>query len=76
MSFLVAEEATWDHRFHDLDGRELDAGELELSSADQQLVQTSCDAAVGSVPIPLTIPAANANTSGPSVAIDIAASPA
>ena len=31
VSFLVAEEATWDHRFHDLDGREIDGAILDLT---------------------------------------------
>ena len=47
VSFLVAEEATWDHRFHDLDGRELDAGSLNLTRAEIRAVQVSCDGAVG-----------------------------
>jgi len=34
VSFLIAEEATWDHRLHDLDGRE-------------RAVQVCCDAVVG-----------------------------
>lgn len=47
VSFLVAEEATWDHRFHDLEGRELASGELALHPADYQFIQSSCDHAVG-----------------------------
>jgi hypothetical protein len=48
ISFLIAEEATWDHRFHDLDGRELDAASLNLTRAELCAVQVSCDGAVGS----------------------------
>lgn len=48
ISFRIAEEATWDHRFHDLDGREIDADELRLSPVELHSVQVSCDAVVGS----------------------------
>ena len=51
VSFLVAEEATWDHRFHDLDGRELEAASLNLTRAELRAVQVSCDGAVGAEPI-------------------------
>ena len=34
VSFLVAEEATWDHRFHDLEGREIDGANLDLTLAE------------------------------------------
>jgi hypothetical protein len=47
VSCLLAEEATWDHRFHDLDGRELDASSLNLTRAELRAVQVSCDGAVG-----------------------------
>jgi hypothetical protein len=47
VSFLIAEEATWDHRFHDLDCRELDAASLNLTRAELRAVQVSCDGAVG-----------------------------
>jgi hypothetical protein len=48
VSFLLAEEATWDHRFHDLEGREIDVARLDLTLADLSSIQTSCDGAVGS----------------------------
>jgi hypothetical protein len=48
VSFLLAEEATWDHRFHGLDGRELAAEDLRLTPADLRYIQASCDSAVGS----------------------------
>ena len=51
VSFLIAEEATWDHRFHDLDGRELEAPSLNLTRAELRAVQVSCDGAVGAEPI-------------------------
>jgi hypothetical protein len=47
VSFRVAEEATWDHRVHDLDGREIALEELRLTQSDQRQLQTSCDSAVG-----------------------------
>ena len=48
VSFLIAEEATWDHRFHDLDGREIGAASLNLTAAELRSIQASCDGAVGS----------------------------
>jgi hypothetical protein len=48
VSFLLAEEATWDHRFHDLEGREIDVASLDLTPAELRSVQVSCDGAVGS----------------------------
>jgi hypothetical protein len=48
VSFLIAEEATWDHRFHDLEGREIGAGSLNLTAAELCSIQASCDSAVGS----------------------------
>ena len=48
VSFLVAEEATWDHRFHDLEGREIDISLLELTLAELRMIQASCDGAIGS----------------------------
>ena len=48
VSFLVAEEATWDHRFHDLEGREIDIANLELTLAELRTIQASCDGAIGS----------------------------
>lgn len=47
VSFLVAEEATWDHRFHDLDGTEIAAEDLRLSPSHLRYIQASCDSAVG-----------------------------
>lgn len=76
VSFLVAEEATWDHRFHDLDGCEISVGELLLLAADHRLIQASCDRAVGEPPINLAMPAANGNGSAQSMPVDAAASPA
>jgi hypothetical protein len=49
VSFLIAEEATWDHRFHDFDSREVAAEDLHLTASDLQYIQASCDAAVGSL---------------------------
>jgi hypothetical protein len=49
VSFRIAEEATWDHRYHDLQGTELSAVELGLHVSDISRIQASCDAAVGSV---------------------------
>ena len=49
VSFRIAEEATWDHRYHDLQGTELSATELGLHVSDISRIQASCDAAVGSV---------------------------
>ena len=48
VSFLVAEEATWDHRFHDLEGREIGVAGLNLTLAELRAIQASCDGAVGS----------------------------
>jgi hypothetical protein len=48
VSFLLAEEATWDHRFHDLEGREIDVACLDLTLAELRSIQASCDGAVGS----------------------------
>jgi hypothetical protein len=48
VSFLVAEEATWNHRFHDLEGREIDIANLNLTLAELRAIQTSCDGAIGS----------------------------
>jgi hypothetical protein len=47
VSFRIAEEATWDHRLHDLDGRELGAPGPHLTRAELHAVQVSCDGAVG-----------------------------
>lgn len=48
VSFLLAEEATWDHRFHGLDGRQFAAEDLRLTASDLRYIQASCDSAVGS----------------------------
>ncbi len=50
VSFLVAEEATWDHRFHDLDGNEIEAGGLNLTRTELRLIQVGCDGAVNAAP--------------------------
>lgn len=47
VSFLIGEEATWDHRFHDLDGREVDGQELRLSPEHKRQLQARCDRSVG-----------------------------
>jgi hypothetical protein len=47
VSFRIAEEATWDHRFHDSQGREISADELTLLPADHLFIQSRCDSAVG-----------------------------
>ncbi len=48
VSFRIAEEATWDHRYHDLKGAEQSAMELGLRVSDISRIQAACDAAVGS----------------------------
>jgi hypothetical protein len=48
VSFLVAEEATWNHHFHDLEGREIDIANLDLTLAELRTIQASCDGAIGS----------------------------
>jgi len=47
VSFRIGEQATWDHRLHGLDGRELAPAELSLSAFHHWFIQMSCDAAVG-----------------------------
>lgn len=47
VSFRIAEEATWDHRFHDTDGREIPGDALDLRLEDHGLIQASCDRVVG-----------------------------
>ena len=47
VSFLIAEEDTWDHRFHDHDGREFDRPSLNLTRDELRAVQVSCDGVVG-----------------------------
>jgi hypothetical protein len=47
VSFFIGEEATWDQRFHDLDGREIPLDGLRLAQADLRYIQESCDGTVG-----------------------------
>jgi len=47
ISFLVAEEATWDHRLHDLDGSEMAEDHASLTRLELRSVQVSCDGIVG-----------------------------
>ena len=49
ISFRVAEEGTWDHRFHDLDGTEINPEDLWLMPYDYLKIQSMCDVRVGSV---------------------------
>jgi hypothetical protein len=74
VSFRIAEEATWDHRFHDLDGTEIEAGELALQAPDYRFIQSSCDHAVGSRAVPLAV-AANNNALIAAATLDQAAGP-
>ncbi len=57
VSFRIGEQATWDHRMHGLDGRELAMAELSLSSFHNWFIQVSCDAAVGAKRISFGAPA-------------------
>lgn len=75
VSFLIAEEATWDHRFHDTDGSEIPVAELALIPADYRFIQSSCDHAVGARNIQLK-QAANANANAPVHLVDAVAGPA
>lgn len=72
VSFLIAEEATWDHRFHDADGSEIPAAELALIPADHRFIQASCDHAVGT----RMRPAANGNAGASIALVDTLAGPA
>jgi hypothetical protein len=45
VSFRVGEEATWDHRFHDLAGKELDPRDLGVTQSELGLIQSMCDIA-------------------------------
>jgi len=47
LSFRIAEEATWDHRFHDLGGNELDPSDLRITQHDFGMIQLICDSVVG-----------------------------
>jgi hypothetical protein len=60
VSFRIAEEATWDHRYHALEGGELSATELGLRVSDISRIQASCDAAVGTVDVSAPQAALNA----------------
>jgi hypothetical protein len=75
VSFLIAEEATWDHRFHDMDGTEIAAEELAFQPPDYRFIQSSCDHAVGSRALRLVV-AANSNAGAPAELADRATSPA
>lgn len=75
VSFRIAEEATWDHRFHDIDGGEIAVDQLELQPVDHRFIQASCDHAVGASNLRLS-PPANGNRAAPFALIGSAASPA
>ena len=47
VSFRISEEGTWDHRFHDCAGREVDPEDLWLAHGDYRFIQSCCDSAVG-----------------------------
>jgi hypothetical protein len=47
VSFQIAEEGTWDHKFHDLAGSEISPDDLWLESDDLPVIQANCDLAVG-----------------------------
>jgi hypothetical protein len=47
VSFQIAEEGTWDHKFHDLAGKEISADDLWLAHGDLSSIQETCDRAVG-----------------------------
>jgi hypothetical protein len=46
VSFQIAEESTWDHRFEDLAGCEIDPEDLWLSHRELLAIQAACDQAV------------------------------
>ena len=75
VSFRIAEEATWDHRFHDPNGQEISAEELTLLPSDQLFIQSRCDNAVGARTIVLNT-FANSNGAGPTLVGSVAADPA
>ena len=75
VSFRIAEEATWDHHFHDLEGGEIALEELELLQVDHRFIQSSCDHAVGNSNLRLS-PPANGNGGAPFALVGTAASPA
>ena len=49
ISFQIAEEGTWDHKFHDLAGNEINPNDLWLAHGDLSSIQATCDRAVGRV---------------------------
>ena len=53
ISFQIAEEGTWDHKFHDLAGNEINPNDLWLAHGDLSSIQSTCDRAVGRVLEPL-----------------------
>jgi len=56
VTFRLAEEATWDHCFHELDGRLIDVADLDLAPADHAHIQECCDASVGKSFVVATVP--------------------
>jgi hypothetical protein len=46
VSFQIAEEGSWDHRFEDLTGGEIDPEDLWLSHRELLAIQEACDQAV------------------------------
>jgi len=58
VSFQIAEEGTWDHKFHDLAGSEISPDDLWLASGDLSSIQSTCDRAVGRILTPIAETAA------------------
>jgi hypothetical protein len=58
VSFQIAEEGTWDHKFHDLAGNEICADDPWLAHGDLSSIQSTCDQAVGRMLKPLVETAA------------------
>jgi hypothetical protein len=58
VSFQIAEEGTWDHKFHDLAGNEISPADLWLAHGDLSSIQSTCDQAVGRMLKPLVVTAA------------------
>jgi hypothetical protein len=54
VSFQIAEEGTWGHKFHDLSGNEINPNDLWLEPDDLSVIQANCDLAVGHPLRPLT----------------------
>jgi hypothetical protein len=67
VSFQIAEEGTWDHKFHDLAGNEISPDDLWLAHGDLSSIQLTCDQAVGRMQKPLVETAAE-NSSRPNSA--------